>query len=120
MSQQSFPTPKIADLRKASQAVRRAKLDKRFVHSILNRFDPDKLTIACHSDAAFANVGEHTQTRCIAAFTEKSLQNGAEAKWVPATWHSYILSRAVGSTMAAESQAFCTATGTVEWLSLML
>ena len=43
---------------------------------------PSMLTIACHSDAAFANVGEHTQTRCIAAFTEKSLQNGAEAKWV--------------------------------------
>ena len=41
------------------------------------------------------------------------------AKW---GWSQmgYILSRAVGSTMAAESQAFCTATGTVEWLSLML
>ena len=37
-----------------------------------------------------------------------------------ATWRSYKLSRAVGSTLAAESQAFRTASGSVEWLSLML
>ena len=62
----------------------------------------------------------YTQAGFIIAFTEKCLQDGVEAKWCPATWRSYRLPRAVGSTLAAESQAFCTASGTVEWLSLML
>ena len=116
LGQQSFPALKMADLGKANQAVRRATLDKDLC-ILFEPIDPDKLTIACHSDTAFANTHP---SRYIIAFTEKPLQNGAEAKWVPATWRSYKLSRAVGSTLAAESEAFYTASGSVEWLSLML
>ena len=60
LGQQSFPAPKMVDLRKANQAVRRAMLDKDLC-ILFEPIDPDKLTIACHSDTAFSNVGEHTQ-----------------------------------------------------------
>ena len=105
--------------RSINQAVRRARLDR----SLSLRFEPihpDQLTLACHSDAAFANVGEHTQAGYIIAFTEKQIQDGVESKWCPATWRSYKLSRAVASTLAAEAQAFCTASGTVEWMLLLM
>lgn len=74
----------------------------------------------CHSDAAWANVGPHTQAGYVIAFTEKSLQDGQLSQWSPATWRSYRLPRAVSSTLAAESQALASASSTVEWLLLLL
>ena len=119
LSQQSFPRPTIHDFRRANQAIRRAKMEK----DLGITFKPipvDQLTVVCHSDAAWANVGLHTQAGYVISFTDKSLQDGDVAQWVPATWRSYKLSRAVSSTLAAESQAMATATGTVEWLMLLL
>ncbi len=80
----------------------------------------DKLTICCHSDAAWANVGDHTQAGYVLAFTHQDLQEGFETVWNPVAWRSYRLPRAASSTLAAESQAMATATGTAEWLSLLL
>ena len=40
--------------------------------------------------------------------------------WTPLTWKSYKLPRAVSSTLAGESQALATASGTVEWACLIL
>ena len=40
--------------------------------------------------------------------------------WVPAAWKSFRLTRTVGSTLAAESQAAVAGTATAEWLSLMI
>ena len=74
----------------------------------------------CHSDAAWANVGTHTQAAYIIAFTDKCLHDAKEAPWVPVVWKSYRLARAVSSTLAGESQAMSVASGTVEWLSLMM
>ena len=119
VSQQSFPNPTIQDFRKANQAVRRAKQER----SLGIRFVPidlDQLTIVCHSDAAWANMGSHTQAGYIIAFTHKRLQHGDVSAWCPATWKSFKLSRAVNSTLAAEAQAMSIATGTVEWLQLLL
>jgi hypothetical protein len=56
----------------------------------------------------------------LVAFTENHLQDGRVAKWCPITWRSYRLPRAVSSTLAAESQAFASASGTTEWLLLLL
>ena len=119
LSQQSFPSPKISDFRRINQAVRRAKLDRELSVNF-TPIDPQALTVACHSDAAFANVGDHTQGGYIIGFTEKCLQEGEESTWCPATWRSYRLPRAVSSTRAAEAQAMSTATGTVEWMLLLL
>ena len=66
------------------------------------------------------NVGSHTQAGYIVAFCDKSLQDGKVSKWCPAAWRSYRLPRAVSSTLAAEAQALATATGTVEWLALLM
>ncbi|CAK9107745.1 unnamed protein product [Durusdinium trenchii] len=45
---------------------------------------------------------------------------GHEAPWTPAAWRSYRLQRAVSSTLAAESQAMSVASGTAEWILLLL
>ena len=65
--------------------------------------------ICCHFDAPFANRGNHTQAGYIIAFSAKDLNDGEVAIWNPAAWRSYRLTRAVGSTLAAESQAMSTA-----------
>lgn len=119
LSQQSFPNPTIQDLRVAGQAVRRAK-QGRDVSIVFRPIKPSDLTLCCHSDAAWANVGNHTQAGFVIGFTEKKLQDGAVATWVPAAWRSYKLPRAVNSTLSAEAQSLATATGTVEWLSLLI
>ena len=119
LSQQSFPHPTIKDFRNANHAIRHARQESQ-MGIIFKSIDPKELTLVCHSDSAFANVGSHTQAGYIIAFTRKSLQEGMEAEWTPACWKSYKMSRAVSSTLAAESQAMSTASGTVEWLALLL
>eukprot|EP00435_Cladocopium_sp_Y103_P017469 s1627_g4.t1 len=119
MSQQAFPKPTVQDFRKANQAVRRAK-QERALGITFSPIDLDELTVACHSDAAWANVGSHTQAGYIIGFTNKRLQDGEVSTWCPATWRSFKLSRAVSSTLAAEAQAMSVATSTVEWLLLLL
>ena len=109
LSQQAFPNPKIRHLRAANNVIRRARMFRNLPLSF-EPIDPRELTVVCHSDAAFAIVGTHTQAGYVIAFTEKC----------PVTWRSYKLSRAVSSTLAAESQAFATASGTTEWLMLLL
>ena len=119
ISQQSFPRPTIRHLRNANNIIRRAKQHKEL--SITYQPIPMKeLTICCHSDAAWANVGDHTQAGYVLAFTHQDLQKGFETVWNPVAWRSYRLPRAASSTLAAESQAMATATGTAEWLSLLL
>lgn len=65
-------------------------------------------------------MGNHTQAGCVIAFTSKKLNDGALTTWNPAVWRSYRLSRAVSSTLAAESQAMSIASGTTEWMPLLL
>lgn len=112
LSQQVFPNPKIKHLRNANNVVRRARQ-----HSDLKLYfapiSVEALTLCCHSDAAFANVGNHTQAGYIIAFTNQQLNDGVLTTWNPAVWRSYRLSRAVSSTLAAESQAMSIASGTV-------
>ena len=118
-SQQSFPKPTIQDFRRANQAIRRAKQEKQLgvTFKPINLAD---LTVSCHSDAAWANVGTHTQAGYGIAFCEKQMQEGKLSSWCPVAWRSYKLSRAVSSTLGAESQAFSVASSTVEWLMLLL
>ena len=119
LSQQAFPRPRIHNLRDANNAIRRARQNRDLEIS----FKPipiDQLTICCHSDAAWANVGTHTQAGYVLAFVDKALQEGEETFWTPFTWRSYKLPRAASSTLSAESQAMATATGTVEWMTLLM
>ena len=119
LSQQCFPRPTIKNLREANNAVRRIKQHK----DLTIRFhpiDPSRLRICCHSDAAFANVGTHTQAGYVLSFVDKELNEGKISPWTPIVWRSYKLPRAVSSTLAGESQALSTASGTVEWMSLVL
>lgn len=106
-------------MRDANNAIRRAKQHKDLCITF-KVIDPKKLTICCHSDAAFANVGTHTQAGYILAFTDHTMNEGKIAPWTPVVWRSYKMSRAVSSTLGGESQAMSTASGTVEWLSLLL
>ena len=118
MCQQFFPQPKIHNLREANQAIRRAKQHKD-LQIKFSSIPVQDLMICCHSDAAFANVGTHTQAGYIVGFAEKKLHHGEISNW---THHrkSYKMPRAVSSTLGGESQAMSAATGTVEWLSLLL
>eukprot|EP00435_Cladocopium_sp_Y103_P025163 s1174_g6.t1 len=118
-SQQSFPNPKIRHLRNANNIIRRAR-QHRDLGLSFKPIDLDSLMIVCHSDAAFANRGDHTQAGFMISFSQKGLNDGQVATWNPAAWRSYRLSRAVSSTLSAESQAMSTASGTVEWLALMM
>ena len=119
LSQQAFPNPCIRNLRDANNAVRRARQHKQLSITFPS-ISPSQLTICCHSDAAWANVGTHTQAGYVIAFTSSDLHHGREAPWVPVVWKSYRLARAVSSTLAGESQAMSVASGTVEWLSLLV
>ena len=74
-----------------------------------------------HTDAAYANATEHkTQAGNLIAFTHENLNEGHEANWTPACWRSYRLPRVVNSTLSGEAQAFSTASGTVEWIMLLI
>ena len=119
LSQQCFPNPTIGDLREANNAIRRAKQHRDLVVRF-QPISPHRLTLCCHSDAAWANVGVHTQAGFIVAFVDKKLHEGLASPWVPAVWRSYRLPRAVSSTLGGEAQAMATASGTAEWLSLLM
>ena len=103
----------------ANQAIRRARQHKH-LGVTFTAIPIGKLTVVCHSDAAFANRGNHTQAGYVLGFTDQSLQSGQEAPWSPIAWRSFRLPRAVSSTLAAESRAMSVATGTVEWVLLLL
>ena len=119
LSQQCFPKPKVKHLRNANNAIRRAKQHKD-LQITFRSVPPDKLGLCCHSDAAWANVGEHTQAGFIIAFVNQDVHKGKVTSWTPAVWRSYKLPRAVSSTLGGEAQAMATAGGTIEWLNLML
>ena len=119
LSQQCFPNPTVHNLLEANNVIRR---DKQF-SDLQITFQPiplHELRLCCHSDAAFANVGVHTQAGYVIGFTTDALDKGVETSWTPAVWKSFRLHRAVGSTLAAEAQSMVAATGTLEWTSLLL
>jgi hypothetical protein len=99
LSQQAFPQPKIKHLRDANNAIRRANLLP------LRRSFRQRRS---------SHAGGY-----ILGFSEKKLNDGSIASWTPVAWKSYRLPRAVSSAFGGESQAMASATGTVEWLSLM-
>ena len=119
LSQQCFPNPTVGDLREANNAVRRVKQHKDLCIKF-QKILPTDLTLCCHSDAAWANVGVHTQAGFIIGFVSKQLHEGMPSPWVPAVWKSYRMPRAVSSTLSGEAQAMATASGTAEWLSLLM
>lgn len=119
VSQQAFPKPTIQHLREANNAIRRIKQHKDLKIQF-HPIPPAELRVCCYSDAAFANRGTHTQAGYILAFVNKALNDGQISHWTPACWKSYKLPRAVSSTLSGESQALSTASGTVEWLNLIL
>ena len=119
LSQQAFPSPTIHHLCEANNVIRRAKMNKDLGIRFLP-ISPSDLRIVCHADAAFANVGEFTQAGYILGFTSSNLDQGEKSPWTPAIWRSFRLPRAVGSTLAAEAQSMVSATGTLEWASLIL
>ena len=119
LSQQAFPHPTFKHLRDANNAIRRAKQHKDLTIQF-QPIKPNRLRVCCHSDAAFANIGAHTQAGYILAFVDQSLQDGEISCWTPVVWKSYKLPRAVSSTLSGESQALATASGTVEWLNLLI
>lgn len=119
LSQQCFPTPTVHHLLEANNIVRRAK---QFSDLELS-FQPipaSKLRLCVRSDAAFVNVGDHTQAGYVIGFSTDDLNLGKGTTRTPAVWKSFKLSRAVGSTLAAEAPAMVAATGTSEWTALLL
>ena len=121
-SQQAFPDPKVSDLLAANQLVHRARQHAE-VSVTIRDIPLDKLAIAFHSDAGFANTGSNkTQTQAghILAFVHQDLNKDKESPWSPFAWRSYKMSRVVASTLAGEAQSFSIACGTAEWVSLML
>ena len=119
LSQQAFPNPWVRHLRDANNAVRRVKQNKD-LEIWFRAIGPTDLTICCHSDAAWANVGSHTQAGYVISFVSKSLNEGKVPPWTPAVWKLDKMSRAVNSTLSGKSQALATASGTAEWVGLML
>eukprot|EP00435_Cladocopium_sp_Y103_P020594 s2229_g5.t1 len=119
ISQQSFPSPTVHHLLEANNVIRRAKQFSE-LEITFQSIPVNSLRLCVHSDAAFANVGDHTQGGYVVGFTTSDLDKGYETVWTPAVWKSFKLSRAVGSTLAAEAQAMVAATGTLEWISLIL
>ena len=63
LSQRSFPNPQIHHLKNAKNVVRRARMYRDLTINF-QPISPADWTVACHSDAAFANVDNHTQAGC--------------------------------------------------------
>ena len=119
ISQQSFPNPTVHHLLEANNVIKRAKQFSDLTVTFKS-ISTSRLRFCCLSDAAWANLGDHTQAGYIIGFSDDTLDQGHETSWTPAMWKSFKLSRAVGSTLAAEAQAMVSATGTLEWASLLL
>ena len=119
LSQQSMSNPTVHHLCEVNNIIRRAK-QHADMKIKFKRIPPESLRLACHSDAAWANVGVYTQAGYVLGFTSDKLDLGDNAPWTPAVWRSYKLPRAVGSTLSAEAQAMASATGTMEWTSLLI
>ncbi|CAE7347138.1 RE1, partial [Symbiodinium microadriaticum] len=118
-SQQSFPEPRVKDLLAANQLVQRAKQHAE-VSITVRDIALDQLAIAFHSDAGFANAGANgTQAGYLLAFVHRRLDRDQESNWSPFCWKSYKMARVVASTLAGEAQAFASASGLAEWVSLM-
>ena len=85
-SQQSFPRPTVLDALAANHAVRRARqhAGQELRHSSI---DVNKLSIMCHSDAAFANAkAGATQAGYMTSFTHADMDIGRECPWTPVYW----------------------------------
>ena len=119
-SQQAFPEPCVSHLLAANQLVQRAKQHAEV--SLTVRDVPlEELAIAFHSDAGFANAGQHkTQAGYILAFASSRLGQDQESNWTPFAWKSYKMPRVVASTLAGEAQSYSAASGLAEWMSLMV
>jgi hypothetical protein len=119
-SQQVFPKPCVKDLLYANQLVHRTR-QHADVSITVRDIPMSELAVAFHSDAGFANAGANkTQAGYILAFVNRKMNDDAESPWSPFAWKSYRMPRVVASTLAGEAQAFATASGTAEWVSLML
>ena len=103
LSQQCFPNPTIHHLKQANYSIRRAKQHKDLTVKF-QYIGPKKLTLCVHSDAAFANVGSHTQAGYVLAFVEGDLHKGSVSPWNPAVWRSYHLPLGWWSTSDGHSQ----------------
>jgi hypothetical protein len=117
LGQQRFPNPTISSFRDANTAVRRAKQHKDLAIRF-QQIQPSRLTLCCHSGAA--NIGAHTPAGYVISFVDKNIQKGAVSPWVPVLWCSYKLPRAVSSMLGGGAQAMSTASGTAEWLTLLV
>ena len=119
-SQQCFPNPTVQDLWQANQAVRRAR-QQSDLQIRVPFIPPSELTLCFWSDAAFANTDElKTQGGWLVGFTSDRMRQGTDVPVHCFAWKSYRLPRVVSSTMGGEAQAFSTASGMCEWISLML
>lgn len=103
--QQTMPSPKVSDLKAVNQMIRRMRQHA----SVRVRYSPiplDKLRLIMHHDAAWGNEKNHgTQAGYLIAFTSSEMSENKEAPWNPWVWKSLRLKRAVGSTMAGETQS---------------
>ena len=119
-SQQCFPNPTVQDLLQANQAIRRAR-QQSDLRIRVPFISPNELTLCFWSDAAFANTDElETQGGWLVGFTSDRMRQGTDVPVHWFAWKSYRLPRVVSSTMGGEAQAFSTASGMCEWISLML
>lgn len=119
-SQQCFPKPKVKDLQYANQLAHRAR-QYSDTEVTVKHVEWDKIGIAFHSDAGFSNAkGHKTQAGYVVAFVDQCMSQNVTSPWSPCTWRSYKLPRVVGSTLAAESQAYTTASAVAEWVALLL
>eukprot|EP00435_Cladocopium_sp_Y103_P021891 s1135_g5.t1 len=119
LSQQAMSKPTVHHLCEVNNVIKPAQ-QHADLSICFKPIPPERISLACHSDAAFANVGVYTQAGYVIGFTDKGLDESEQVAWTPAVWKSYRLPRAVGSTLSAEAQAMVSATGTIEWTSLLL
>ena len=80
-SQQSFPRPTVADALSANQAIRRAR-QHASLSVVFKAIPVERLTLMCHSDAAYANGrGGATQAGYVVSFADSEMHKGEAAQW---------------------------------------
>lgn len=122
---QSFPHPKIADLKTCNKILKEAYL-YRDQHLTIQPVPMRELCIIVSSDAAWGNAkeegeeGTKSQAGYVVLATSRRMLEGENCTFSMISWKSHTLKRKTVSTLSAETQAIVEAASVACWYRFLL
>jgi hypothetical protein len=121
---QSFPCPKISDLKTCNKILKEACLYKHLGIRI-RPIAPEQLCIIVSSDAAWANASEaegshKSQAGFVVLTADRNMPQGQETEFSMIAWKSHTLKRRTTSTLSAETQGIVESAAVACWYPYLL